>query len=277
MSDYTINLSPNLVNMATEGSMDSSLLNGNSVQRTVNGIMVVKGEDRKIVGRIPDGGQFDDIIEGAKARINVFINNNYVDYRDDPGTSYSHEANNLLAFMDSVGISYNTFTDISESSFASLSGGTIVIPELEKGDLNPDLTVSSKSYLENGVYNGGKLVMFAPSSGDPLDVLNAVFGFSLVENYPNEPYSLTQAGRDLFPDESSTIPYFSATSSIGINTLPQNSVTIYEGDGGNQSVVTMIPYGDGKIYVLGWDLYNQAPRGNHDGGWNHLIESILKS
>jgi hypothetical protein len=67
--------------MATEGSMDSSLLNGNSVQRTVNGVMVVNGDNRKIVGRLPDGGQFDNSIKGVSTGIYILINSTYVDYQ----------------------------------------------------------------------------------------------------------------------------------------------------------------------------------------------------
>ena len=54
-------------------------------------------------------------------------------------------------------------------------------------------------------------------------------------------------------------------------------MTIYEGSGPNQSVVTMIPYGSGKIYVLGWDWFDASPLGGEDGGWLSLLESILQS
>jgi hypothetical protein len=38
-----------------------------------------------------------------------------------------------------------------------------------------------------------------------------------------------------------------------------------------------MPYGDGFVYVLGWDWYDAQPVGNEDGGWNHLLRSILNS
>jgi hypothetical protein len=56
-----------------------------------------------------------------------------------------------------------------------------------------------------------------------------------------------------------------------------NLAPIYEGSGPNQSLVTMIPYGSGKIHVLGWDWFDAAPIGAEDGGWLHLLESILQS
>jgi cell division septation protein DedD len=110
-------------------------------------------------------------------------------------------------------------------------------------------------------------------------VLNAVFGFSLdATGGSDEPISLTEIGSAIFPSASSTLTDLSATSSIVTSTLPENSITIYEGDGVNQSVVTLIPYGDGKIYVLGWDWYDAPPvggEGTEGEEWNSLLESIL--
>ncbi len=64
MANYSVDLTPALKNMATEGSMDSSLdSNGNSIQRTFNGLLVVNGTDRKMVGRLADGATFNDTVE----------------------------------------------------------------------------------------------------------------------------------------------------------------------------------------------------------------------
>ena len=63
MSTFTVELSPALVNLGTEGSLDTSVYNGNSLQRSVHGIMVVNTGERKIAGRVLDGGSFTDTIE----------------------------------------------------------------------------------------------------------------------------------------------------------------------------------------------------------------------
>jgi hypothetical protein len=277
MADFIVNLSPDVVNMATEGGLDTSLLNGKSLQRTLNGVMVVNGENRKMVGRLADGDQFNNIIDGVKqGGVYILINDKYVDYRENVENNWS-EPNNLMAFMDSVGVSYSTFTDISASSFASFSGGFLLIPEIENDDLNPDLTSAARTAIESFVDNGGTLVMFHPNNGDPLTVLNETFGFNLDANGANDPISLTEIGSAIFPSASSTLTDLSATSSIVTSTLPENSITIYEGDGVNQSVVTMILYGSGKIYVLGWDWCDAPPLGGEGDGnnWNSLLESIL--
>ena len=81
----------------------------------------------------------------------------------------------------------------------------------------------------------------------------------------------------MFSGLSPTIPDWSATDALNTATLPIDSITIYSGAGTYQSVVTKIPYGNGQIYMLGWDWYNAAPQGNNDGGWLYLLKKILQS
>lgn len=60
MAVYTVMLTPEVVTQASEGNLDTSVMGGMSVQRTFNDTMVVNGSDRKMVGRIADGGSYDD-------------------------------------------------------------------------------------------------------------------------------------------------------------------------------------------------------------------------
>jgi hypothetical protein len=61
MTTYTLDLSPALVNMSTEGGLDTAILNGNSIQRT-GYIEVKNGANRKIV-EVRDGDSFNDTME----------------------------------------------------------------------------------------------------------------------------------------------------------------------------------------------------------------------
>ena len=216
--------------------------------------------------------------------IYILINDTYVDYVADPMGGNAYEANNIMAYLDANTIAYETFSDISESGWNSvvyeISYGYVVIPEIEKADILPDMSAGAKSAVNNFVSNGGRLLMFAPDNGDVIPFLNDIFSFSIIsggEGGISEPISLTVAGSALVPRESTTSPSLSDTSNLETSTLPAESVTIYEGSGPNQSVVTMIPYGSGKIYVLGWDWYDASPLGGEDGGWLSLLESILQS
>jgi hypothetical protein len=59
MSTYTLALTPTLINLGTEGSLDTSISNGVSLQRT-GYIETVSGTDRKVLELI-DGEVFTDV------------------------------------------------------------------------------------------------------------------------------------------------------------------------------------------------------------------------
>jgi hypothetical protein len=199
--------------------------------------------------------------------LNILMNGNYTDLEQ--------EAPNLVAAINSFGYSYSTFTDISESTFSSFSGGTLVIPELQGDDLDAALTSGAKDAIEAFVSDGGTLLTFKPNSNDLYILLNNIFDFSLSTNSVDEPINLTTEGLSLLLATPSTISDNDGTGSLDTTTLPPDSVTIYEGDNANQSVVTMMPYGEGKIYVLGWDWYDGAPLGSQDNGWLSVLNGIL--
>ncbi len=60
MAGYRIKLTPTLINLASEGSLDTSVSNGVSIQRTAY-IEVYNAGKRKIVSKV-DGTSFDDSI-----------------------------------------------------------------------------------------------------------------------------------------------------------------------------------------------------------------------
>ena len=60
---YQVNLTPGLRNLATEGGLDTSVVNGVSLQRTVNMVMTSNCVgDLKVVGSRKDGESYDDIV-----------------------------------------------------------------------------------------------------------------------------------------------------------------------------------------------------------------------
>jgi len=63
MSTYTVTLTPTLVNPGTEGSLDTSLVNGVSIQRTMEGIFI-DNTGYKMVGKLKDGATFTNTIAG---------------------------------------------------------------------------------------------------------------------------------------------------------------------------------------------------------------------
>ncbi len=63
MASYTVQLTPGLVNQNSEGSLDTSVRNGISGQRTMESVLVVVGDDRKQLYRLADGEVYNDDIE----------------------------------------------------------------------------------------------------------------------------------------------------------------------------------------------------------------------
>jgi hypothetical protein len=285
MPNYELELSPtNTPTEGGEGSLDTSLLDGNSIQRT--GYITTVDEDGNTKTlNLKDGTAFNSTTQGLGDILGItkttgdnyiFVNNDFVDYNEG-STNTSDEANNLIAMFDESGIVYKKFTDIDGTTFSSLDNmDKLIIPELDEDDLLPSLTSDARNAITDFVDGGGTLIMFEPDNGDVIDVLNELFGWSLDTSGVSEPIDITEAGAILFPDESATLPDLSATDSLDTTTLPVNSVSIYTDDN-DETIVAKMPYGDGFVYVLGWDWYDAQPVGNEDGGWNHLLRSILNS
>lgn len=63
--NYTVQLTPDEVNVDTEGSLDTSVVNGVSKQRTMNSIIVKNGNSQKVVGNLKDGDTFDTRMENT--------------------------------------------------------------------------------------------------------------------------------------------------------------------------------------------------------------------
>lgn len=63
--NYTVQLTPDEVNVDTEGSLDTSVVNGVSIQRTMNSIIVKNGNNQKVVGNLKDGDTFDTRMENT--------------------------------------------------------------------------------------------------------------------------------------------------------------------------------------------------------------------
>lgn len=63
--NYTVKLTPDEVNIGTEGYLDTSVVDGVSIQRTMNSIIVKNGNNQKVVGNLKDGDTFDTRMENT--------------------------------------------------------------------------------------------------------------------------------------------------------------------------------------------------------------------
>lgn len=69
MASYQVKLTPDVVNLGTEGSLDVTV-NGVSIQRTMD-MVLVKNNGYKMVSRLKDGDSFDDVIADLGSYGNV--------------------------------------------------------------------------------------------------------------------------------------------------------------------------------------------------------------
>jgi hypothetical protein len=60
MASFTVDITPNPVTKVSEGSLDTSVVGGLSLQRTVECLLVVNGSNRKQLHRLADGEVYDN-------------------------------------------------------------------------------------------------------------------------------------------------------------------------------------------------------------------------
>jgi hypothetical protein len=71
MADYLLKITPDLINATTEGSLDTALVNGVSIQRT-GFVEVYNGTNRKIVSAV-DGTTFNDTMQTLLTAHNFIV------------------------------------------------------------------------------------------------------------------------------------------------------------------------------------------------------------
>lgn len=203
----------------------------------------------------------------------VLINTAYVDY--DPGDS-SAEASNVIAGLESFGRTVKTFTDVSAAGLnEALQGvGHLIIPELENfGGNGADIfSAEAKEAIRQYVAAGNTFVAFFTTEV-MTEMVNALFDWSISEGSEGTgTYNRTAQAADYgFSSGPSTLLVNNATFGTDEATLPAGAVPIYKEDSGS-CAVTLIPYGDGRVILFGWDWYNAQPVGAYDRGWLAVLD-----
>ena len=251
-----------------EGAIFSALVQGESLSPTH--LEALKAENDTAVVTL-DGASV--LIEQAAPSLSiaVFDNPSFVDTAGGIGA----ESDNVQATVSSLGHTVSTFTGITAADIGSALDGqdALMIPEQEKGDLNSSLDSFAKAEIANFVSSGGQVVIFGSFSGGSANIINGVFGFSVVSSGGGLSTQTAAATGTEFEDDALSIPSANATNSLAVSSLPSDAKAIYT-VGGNATVAVM-PFGSGQVTFLGWDWYDAAPIGSQDGGWLQVLESAL--
>jgi hypothetical protein len=215
---------------------------------------------------------------GARTGIVLFTNTTYVDYSALTSPGYTHEARNLqdtLANLPWVETVTTTTAITSTGLDAALAGKRVfVMPEQETSSLNAALTAAARTSIASFVSAGGTFVLCAPDyNGTAL--LNGVFGYTT--SYASAgvaTLNTAAAAGTPFAGGAASLSNYSATYAITSASLPAGAVKIYA-DASGYAVVTVIPYGAGRVVVLGWDWYNAWPLGTNNGGWVNVLYAAV--
>lgn len=120
MADYEIKLTPNLISPTTDGSLDTAILNGESLQRSAY-IEVIQGSNRKVV-ELSDGEHFENFAHTFADLANVeatseFFTFTVVDTTDINGPK------RIIVYLKNIAESFDSNT-LFWQDFILEEGGT---------------------------------------------------------------------------------------------------------------------------------------------------------
>ena len=187
----------------------------------------------------------------------------------------SPEYYNLRASLLTQGFQVVLFTDFIQAVAAS---PVVVIPRLANGDLASSLTVAEIASLQNFIRWGGTLIVhsspFTTRSASLINTLLAPLSAAVTESITYDTFTRTAAASGTtFANNYNTLSSQSDSDSLAIASLPAGSSSIYSSSG--QSIVTVLPYGSGRVIFLGWDWYEAVPLGCQSGGWLPVLASAV--
>jgi hypothetical protein len=216
------------------------------------------------------------------ATIAVFSNTRFVDIHGVDG--YPGEATAIAASLTSMGHSVTTFSGFTATDFTRVAGSAnlIVFPEFEIAALDAALDAAATAALRAYVLGGGGVVVAGTFTTRDVDLLNKVFGFSLVDAdlalAHFELHDSAAAGTP-FANGPGNLLFNSDTTAVAAGSLPNGALNLYSGvdviSGIEDVVVFVANAGVGKVGYLGWDWFNARPAGSDDGGWLAVLDRMV--
>jgi hypothetical protein len=208
------------------------------------------------------------VVQGVT--VGVFNDPNYVDPDPTPGQPYASSAN-VQATLRLFGHTPVRFTNI----LSALNLEALVFPEIVFAPLAEDLTPAERQGLRSYVEQGGLIVV---QGGFPnVELINSLYGFSLEFSFlGNSTFSRTpQAVASPFVNGPPEISLNIDVYTLFTSSLPDLARNIYGAT--DESAVTLIPLGAGKIIYLGWNWFDAAPNGIQDGGWVETLANAIEA
>ena len=198
--------------------------------------------------------------------IAFFANTNYVDM--------TREGDNIRTSLQNLGHTVNEFTGITASAFnvALDSNWILVLPEMERGNLNNDLDNAARAVLSNHVAGGGLIVQanYFPSN---TSLPNALFGYSLSIASPGATtLDVAAAAGTPFAGGPAGLPASNAVQGVLTSSLPGGALNLYHD--GSTSSVFQTSFGTGTYIHLGFDWFEEQPI---PLAWETILGSAIDS
>jgi hypothetical protein len=207
--------------------------------------------------------------------VSLFYDGIYV----QTNASSSEEAYNMKLSLESLGSTVSTFTGITSNDFATALSGvdTLIIPELEIGNLGAALAADAIGVISNFVAAGNTLILNADGFSNDDTLINSVFGYSISSGGSSSPSAISSGlvgtvfdgGPPSLPANNGLYPW--TTSTLPVGTLSAYGFT----SGVDYTTVAQISHGAGRIILLAYDWFDAAPNGSQDGGWNEILYRAL--
>ena len=213
-------------------------------------------------------------LEARAEDVAVFDNPLFV---DTTSRKDSAESDNVQTTLELIGHRVTTFTDTDAIGLngALVRVRTAVIPELERADLAEVLSDQARAEINGFVVDGGTLIVHGTSDRRAVNLLNAVFGWSLRAGV---------VGQSVRGEDAIGTQYDSGPAELAPNrrirgldrlSLPPNALALYVNR--SRAPVVELRRGAGRVVYLGWDWYAAVPRGAQDGGWVDVLAAATNA
>lgn len=178
-------------------------------------------------------------------------------FDNDTYTDVDNESILIAASLTNLGHNLHYFSGITAADWQTAVQGVdlLLIPELDNGDLYPDLSADAIQVIFNYVRGGGGFIMVDRADGPTPNMFNGIFGYSLVGGGGGVTYlNAAVAAGTLFEGGPASLPDPSATELFMTSSLPPGALDIYN-DQVDQTSVFVADELDGNIGYLAFDWF----------------------
>ena len=193
------------------------------------------------------------------------------------------ESDNLINTLEMFGHQVTQFDSLDASVWQTVTeqNQVLVIPDVIRQTLAPDLSPQTQAVIRNYVNNGGGFLIFGEVL-EAIPIYNDVFGWNLEEDFwaGSTLLNTENATETIFENGPSSLPNTAFTTTMSLSSLPFGSISFYDNlfnspaNEQNSTSIFVSSFGLGKVAYNGFS-YSDLPNAL---GWpdatNNTVEFI---